>query len=109
MKFSEMVAEFRATLPGTESFKRARRNCLGIITSHPDQAAAAFLIAGFCRSYVVLYEEEALDLDFAKRNHSLILEYMLILDEALSAHDVIKVHDALNKVVSEYSVGDGAF
>lgn len=109
MNFSTMVTEFSTTLPGTESFKRAKRNCLDIIGRDPDQAAAAFLIAGFCHSYVLLYEEEALSFDFAQRNHALILEYMKTLDRALNMRDATALCTALNQVVSEYSTGNCAF
>lgn len=109
MNFAEMVNEFSKTLPGTESFKRAKKNCLEIINLNPDQAAAAFLIAGFCRNYVLLYEEEALSFEFAQRNHALLLGYMAKLEKALQVQDAAKMFESLNQVVCDYSTSDCAF
>lgn len=109
MNFAEMVNEFSKTLPGTESFKRVRKNCLEIINHNPDQAAAAFLIAGFCRNYVLLYEEEALSFNFAQRNHKLLLGYMGKLEKALRTQDPTEVLQSLNQVICHYSQSDCAF
>lgn len=109
MNFAEMVNEFSKNLPGTESFKRARKNCLEIISLNSDQAAVAFLIAGFCKNYVLLYEEEALSFDFAQRNHALLLGYMSRLEKALRTQDGGKVTQCLNQVICDYSVSDCAF
>ncbi|MGE8405690.1 MAG: hypothetical protein ACN6QH_01435 [Pseudomonas sp.] len=109
MNFSQMVKQFSAALPGTESFKQAEAHCEAIIREQPLQACAAFLISGFCRNYVLLYEEEALELDFARRNQRQMLDYMQRLDLALSSHDPAVVYAALNEVVLLHAASDRIF
>ncbi|MGQ7819158.1 hypothetical protein ACUTAH_26360 [Metapseudomonas furukawaii] len=109
MNFSEMVQRFAAALPGTESFKQAKANCEAIIKDEPFQSCAAFLIAGFCRTYVLIYEDQALEADFARRNHRQLLEYMIQLDKALASHDHGVVHQTLIDVVEHYAKSDRIF
>ncbi|UUC50446.1 MULTISPECIES: hypothetical protein [Pseudomonas] len=109
MNFSEMVQRFAAALPGTDSFKQANAHCETIIQDEPFQSCAAFLIAKFCRSYVLIYEDQALEVDFARRNHRQLLEYMNKLDMALATHDHAVVHQALIDVVEHYAKSDRIF
>ncbi|WP_375739442.1 hypothetical protein [Pseudomonas boanensis] len=109
MKFSEMVAHFAEALPGTESFKLAKNDCEAIIRDEPSQAAAAFLIAGFCRTYVLLYEDQALSMEFAQRNKEQLLYYMRYLDHALGINDPVVAYQAINEVVQQYVASDRIF
>ncbi|HEK0906411.1 hypothetical protein ACCE15_10460 [Pseudomonas parafulva] len=109
MNFSLMVNQFAIALPGTDSFKQAKAHCEAIIRDEPFQACAAFLIAGFCRSYVLLYEDQALELEFARRNQRQLLDYMGQLDRALASQDAQVVHQALNQVVRQYAASDRIF
>ena len=109
MNFSEMVQRFAAALPGTDSFKQAKIHCETIVQNEPFQSCAAFLIAGFCRTYVLIYEDQALEADFARRNHRQLLEYMNKLDMALATQDHAVVHQALIDVVEHYAKSDRIF
>ncbi|WP_285349530.1 hypothetical protein [Pseudomonas sp. ME-P-057] len=109
MNFSQMMKNFSASLPGTETFKLANAECLAVIRDEPFQASAAFLIAGFCRSYVLIYEEEALEMDFARRNHNNLHGYMKTLDLALATYSPEDVLKALNDVVHHYVKSDRIF
>lgn len=109
MNFSEMVQQFTVALPGTDSFKQAHAHCQTIIQNESFQSCAAFLIAGFCRTYVLIYEDQALEVEFAKRNHRQLLAYMQILDKALATQDHGTVHRALIEVIEHYSKSDRIF
>ncbi|MDF0732731.1 hypothetical protein P0Y43_18755 [Pseudomonas entomophila] len=109
MNFSQMLDQFANALPGTESFKQAKAHCEAIIRDEPFQACAAFLIAGFCRSYVLLYEDQALARDFAQRNQAQLLDYMRQLEGALATLDAGSVHAALNAVVRHYAASERIF
>ena len=109
MNFSDMMQQFATALPGTESFKRANAHCEVIIQDEPFQSCAAFLIAGFCRSYVLIYEDQALEVEFARRNHRDLLLYMEKLDRALATQDHAVVHQALIGVVEHYAKSDRIF
>lgn len=109
MNFSEMLQRFATALPGTDSFKQANADCEAIIRDVPFQAGAAFLVAGFCRSYVLIYEDQGLELDFARRNHQQLLEYMTTLERALAADDHAVAHQALIEVVGHYARSERIF
>lgn len=109
MKFSEMVKQFERALPGAESFKTAKAHCDAIMQDEPFQTAAAFLIAGFCRTYVLLYEDQAVTSEFASKNQQQLLHYMQILDQALATQEPAKVYIAINDVLQHYLVSDRIF
>ena len=109
MKFSEMVEHFERSLPGAESFKTAKAHCDAIMQDEPFQAAAAFLIAGFCRTYVLLYEDQAVTSEFASKNKQQLLQYMQHLDRALVTQDPAKAYVAINEVLQQYLASDRIF
>lgn len=109
MNFHEMVQRFAAALPGTDSFKQANADCEAIILDQPFQAGAAFLVAGFCRSYVLIYEDQGLEHDFALRNQRQLLEYMNSLQAALATCDHAIAHQALIEVVTHYARSERIF
>jgi len=101
--FSDVVAEFQAALPGTESFKRVRVQCEALIRSQPEQATVCFVIGEFCRAYVLFYEDQEVRPAFAQTIKAQLLGYMLNLDAALQSDDPASLLQALNQVTQAYA------
>ena len=102
MTFSEVTKTFATSLPGTDSYVKLRKAMRVLIQEDPSNAAVYFLIFGFARTYVMLYEDQEVSPQFAEDNQKLMLSYLNILDEALKKQDAESIYQALNKVVNEY-------
>lgn len=102
MTFSEITKTFATSLPGTDSYVKLRKAMRSLIQDDPKNAAVYFLIFGFARTYVMLYEDQEVSPQFAEDNQKLMLSYLNILDEALKKQDAQSIYQALNKVVNEY-------
>lgn len=102
MSFSEVTKTFATSLPGTDSYVKLRKAMRSLIQDDPKNAAVYFLIFGFARTYVMLYEDQEVSPQFAEDNQKLMLSYLNILDEALKKQDAQSIYQALNKVVNEY-------
>lgn len=102
MTFSEVTKTFATSLPGTDSYVKLRKAMRSLIQDDPKNAAVYFLIFGFARTYVMLYEDQEVSPQFAEDNQKLMLLYLNILDEALKKQDAQSIYQALNKVVNEY-------
>lgn len=102
MTFSEVTKTFAISLPGTDSYVKLRKAMRSLIQDDPKNAAVYFLIFGFARTYVMLYEDQEVSPQFAEDNQKLMLSYLNILDEALKKQDAQSIYQALNKVVNEY-------
>lgn len=102
MTFSEVTKTFATSLPGTDSYVKLRKAMHSLIQDDPKNAAVYFLIFGFARTYVMLYEDQEVSPQFAEDNQKLMLSYLNILDEALKKQDAQSIYQALNKVVNEY-------
>lgn len=102
MTFSEVVATFAKSLPGTDTYVKLRTAMRKLIQEDPHNASVYFLIFGFARTYVMLYEDQEVSPQFAEDNQKLMLSYLTILDEALNRGDAANLYQALNRVVNEY-------
>lgn len=102
MLFSEVVDSFAASLPGTDSYVRLRRSMQTLIQEDPANASVYFLIFGFARTYVMLYEDQEVSPQFAEENQKLMLSYLNILHDALAKGDAESLYAALNRVVNQY-------
>jgi hypothetical protein len=102
MTFSEVTKTFATSLPGTDSYVKLRKAMRALIQDDPKNASVYFLIFGFARTYVMLYEDQEVSPQFAEDNQKLMLSYLNILDEALKKQDEKCLYQALNKVVNEY-------
>jgi hypothetical protein len=102
MVFTEVTKTFAASLPGTDSYVKLRNAMQTLIQEDTKNAAVYFLIFGFARTYVMLYEDQEISPKFAEDNQKLMLSYLNILDEALKKQDTGSIYQALNKVVNEY-------
>lgn len=102
MTFSEVVNTFASSLPGTDSYVKLRQAMRKLIKEDPSNAAVYFLIFGFARTYVMLYEDQEVTPKFAEDNQKLMLSYLKILEDALKQQDAANLYHALNRVVTEY-------
>ena len=102
MTFTEVVNTFADSLPGTDSYVKLRKAMQKLIHEDPNNASVYFLIFGFARTYVVLYEDQEASPQFAEDNQKLMLSYLKILDEALKKADGAYLYQALNRVINEY-------
>lgn len=102
MTFSEVTKTFAISLPGTDSYVKLRKAMRSLIQEDPNNASVYFLIFGFARTYVMLYEDQEVSPQFAEDNQKLMLSYLNILDEALQKQNAESIYQALNKVVNEY-------
>lgn len=102
MAFSEVTKTFATSLPGTDSYVKLRKAMRSLIQEDPNNASVYFLIFGFARTYVMLYEDQEVSPQFAEDNQKLMLSYLNILDEALQKQNAESIYQALNKVVNEY-------
>lgn len=102
MTFSEVVKTFSSSLPGTDTYVKLRKAMQQLIQEDPNNASVYFLIFGFARTYVMLYEDQEVSPQFAEDNQKLMLSYLNILEEALKQSDSASLYQALNRVVNEY-------
>jgi translation initiation factor 2B subunit (eIF-2B alpha/beta/delta family) len=102
MTFSEVIKIFATSLPGTDSYVKLRNAMRELIQEDPNNASVYFLIFGFARTYVMLYEDQEVSPQFAEDNQKVMLSYLNILDRALREQSAESIYQALNKVVSEY-------
>ncbi|WP_392561441.1 hypothetical protein RHO12_09860 [Orbus sturtevantii] len=102
MAFSAVINIFANSLPGTDSYVKLRQAMQKLIQEDPSNAAVYFLVFGFARTYVMLYEDQEVSPQFAEDNQKLMLSYLNILDSALKKGDGASLYSALNCVVNEY-------
>lgn len=102
MTFSEVVKTFASSLPGTDTYVKLRQAMQKLIQVDPSNASVYFLIFGFARTYVMLYEDQEVSPQFAEDNQKLMLSYLNILEGALKQGDASNLYNALNRVVNEY-------
>lgn len=102
MKFSDAVTHFSQSLPGTDSYVKLRKSMQELIKLDPSNASVYFLIFGFARTYVMLYEDQEVAPHFAEDNQKVMVHYLTILHDALVKGDASSLYDALNRVVNEY-------
>ncbi len=102
MTFSDVVKSFATSLPGTDTYVKLRQSMQTLVQNDPANASVYFLIFGFARTYVMLYEDQEVAPQFAEENQKLMLSYLTILEAALKKGDAQSVYSALNHVVNEY-------
>lgn len=76
MNLAEIVSQFEAGEAGIDAYVELRAQCLPLVEKDSANAAAYFLIANFARSYVILYEEEAVTVEIARKAKATMLDYL---------------------------------
>lgn len=109
MTFSDVVSAFNDSLPGTDSYVKLRESMQILIAEDSSNAAIYFLIFGFARTYVMLYEDQAISPEFAESNKQLMLSYLNKLESAVLSHSEAEKFERLNQVVNEYNQSKKVF
>ena len=111
MNFQTILSSFKNQSTGTDAFKNLKNTCEQYLKQSPDlnQKSATYLIYGFARSYVILYEDEAVTTEFAQASKETLINYMSHLNEALLTQDDSLILSALNQVSNDYMQGSRVF
>ena len=111
MNFQVLFDQFQSLPSGTDSFKQLKNQCEHAIktANNPLQQNALFLIYGFAKNYVLLYEDEAVTASFAQMAKAQLLQYMQQLNQALLTQDKALILDALNKITQHYMQSSRVF
>lgn len=102
MNFPDLIQRFTAQAPGTDSFLEVKEGALALVSSDSRHAAAYFLVYGFARSYVLLYEDQGIAPAFAETAKTQLLSYMTRLDAAFATGAAQDLVDAMNWIVLDY-------
>jgi hypothetical protein len=109
MSLKNVLQTFRSHSPGTDAYKEVKASCLNLARTDADNATAYFLVFGFARSYVLLFEEEAVPPDLAHRAQDQLAKYMELLCEGIVAGTAEARLSSLNAVVLDYLQSDRIF
>lgn len=104
MNFQTILLSFQNQSTGTDAFKELKNACEQSLkeSQNTKEKAAVYLIYGFARSYVILYEDEAVTSEFANTSKSTLIDYMECLNEALLSQNDSAILNALNQVSDDY-------
>lgn len=104
MTFSAILEQFQNLPFGTDAFKQLKINCESQIAhSESDfEKTAIFMIYGFAKNYVLLYEDQAITAEFASKAKSQLLEYMHQFNTALRTNSSQKILETYNQVTNHY-------
>lgn len=104
MNFQTILLFFKNQSTGTDAFKDLKNACEQSLKESQDikEKAAVYLVYGFARSYVILYEDEAVTTEFAHTSKIQLIAYMESLNEALLSQDDSAILSALNQVSDDY-------
>lgn len=104
MNFQTILLSFQNQSTGTDAFKDLKNACEQSLkeSQNTKEKAAVYLIYGFARTYVILYEDEAVTSEFANTSKSKLIDYMEFLNEALLNQNDSAILDALNQVSDDY-------
>ncbi|QIQ20847.1 hypothetical protein [Zophobihabitans entericus] len=109
MTFTQAVTNFAKSLPGTDSYVNLRNAMQTLIKDDSANAAVYFLIFGFARTYVMLYEDQEVSPQFAEDNQKLMLSYLNTLNAALQKSNAAELYQAMNDVVVKYEESKKVF
>jgi len=111
MNFQAILSSFKNQSTGTDAFKNLKNACEQYLKQSSDlnEKAATYLIYGFARSYVILYEDEAVTTEFAQASKETLMNYMSHLNKALLTQDDSIILSALNQVSNDYMQGSRVF
>jgi hypothetical protein len=104
MKFQFIFENFKALSNGTDAFKQLKILCEKEIGNDDNNldSSALFFIYGFARNYVLLYEDQEVNPEFAKKAKNQLIDYMSELNTALITQDSNLILDTLNNISKKY-------
>jgi uncharacterized membrane protein len=109
LSFSDVAQVFVNGLACIDAYEELKGVCMQLSKTDPDNAAVYFLVFGFARSYVLLYEEDAVPPERAQRAKRQMSRYLDILASALADGSTLARLSALNAVVLDYLQSDRIF
>lgn len=109
MSFSEIVQEFKKRVPCIDAYKNVKEGMKGLIEDEPEYASSYFMIFVFARSYILLYEDQAVSDDFSLKAKNELLAYMELLDDKIKDGSSSDVLSAMNQIAHDYWLGDRVF
>jgi hypothetical protein len=109
MSFNDAVRVFSDGLACTDAYEELKTRCLQLSKADPENAAAYFLVSGFARSYVLLYEEDAVPAEQAQRAKQQLTRYLEMLASSIMEGSPSARLSALNAVVLDYLQSDRIF
>jgi hypothetical protein len=109
MSFDDIVRAFANWPACTDAYEELKNNCLQLARSDPEHAAACHLVSGFARSYVLLYDEEAVPDALAQRAQQQMMHYLDMLASSIAEGSASARLAALNAVVLDYLQSERIF
>lgn len=85
MTFQDIAARFEKSGSGSDSFKALSRSSFDLMKTDADNAALYFLIGVAAKSYVRVYEDQAVTEEIAERAKKILCGYNAKVIEALGA------------------------
>lgn len=100
MKFKSVFDNFKALSNGTDAFKCLKNICEALIIENNNsiENSALFLIYGFAKNYVLIYEDQEVTPEFASKAKNKLLDYMSELNSAIESKDPDMILSAMNNI-----------
>lgn len=104
MKFQNIFENFQALSNGTDAFKQLKNQCEQSIKNSNNELeySALFLIYGFAKNYVLLYEDQEVLPKFAEKAKNQLCDYMSELNTALITQKPEATLKVLNRISKNY-------
>ena len=111
MMFQSLFEQFQALPSGTDSFNDHINDLAHQINTAnlAIEQTALFLIYGFAKNYVLLYEDQAVTAQFSNAAKTQLLTYMQQLNAAFETQDKALILDRLNQVTQDYMLSSRVF
>lgn len=111
MTFQTLFNQFENLSSGTDAFKQLKIACEQNIieNQNPSENIAYYLIYGFAKTYVLLYEDQAVSSAFAEKAKTQLLDYMQQINQALLLNESEVILKTLNQISEHYMQSDRIF
>lgn len=108
MTFKEITERFARSESGSDSFKQFFNDAFQLMKSDPDNAGLYFVVGVAAQTYVIKYEDQAVDPEFADRAKGTLERFNRRLLEALEMEPLERLR-VLGQVSVEYAWEVDAF
>lgn len=111
MIFPTLLKQFQNLSNGSDAFKQLKNQCEAHILNADSslEKSTLFLIYGFAKNYVLLYEDQAVTAEFSAAAKTQLLGYMQQLNQAIETGDKALILDSLNQVTADYMQSSRVF
>src|SRR5690606_38118644 len=108
MTFKEITQRFAQSESGSDSFKSFYKDAFELMKTDPENAGLYFVVGIAAQTYVIKYEDQAVDPDFADRAKATLENFNNRLLDALEAEPAERLR-VLGNVAVEYQWQVDAF